>query len=471
MIRISNLVSFLREFGKVIFATVLLDIFEFDSLTTLDGFAKAEKTLSERSGKKRRVFLPALIEFIIFFRNCAVEVLRLRGLPKAPVQAIVFIATTQNQLKAIDPVKQEVGHSSFLIDHAFWYYRVLPLASLVSLFFWPCGWIQYCLKSERRKKGKHYLSRYFSYYGIYFVVRIWSLIYKPKIVILSNDHAGWFRVVNDAVRTQKIPTGYIQHACVASYFPDLAYDFSFLDGQDAAEKYNPQPEHGQVFLTGIAKFKPSKKSSVLDTNDAIGVCFNLLDTVPFISRVLNELLSRFPERKILARLHPAMSTTIPEKIKSQIDASNLEFSDPRIESSFDFTRRIQVMVCGASSIILEAAMTGTPSVAFFSKDASDVYDFVKNGLCAQANSFDELEIAISNQTELTSKKLAEKVEYYSAGFTDRRRPCAAQIIGNLLDQIGTTGKVDYSNWKPHPKFAGNTWEYELGNAATVSIKV
>lgn len=448
-----------KIFAAVV-ATIKLNIFELDSLSTLDGFANAEKILSERGGKRYRRFLPITFQFlgsiVVCFRHCT----KFRGLPRIPRQSVVFFAITQNQYSAVRRVNELTNCPSVIIDDPFWRSRLLPLTSLVSLLFWPCCWLRLrTVSRQRRNKVKHYLLRYNSYYGIYLVVRIWSLIYRHRMFVLSNDHIGLYRAMHDAVRSVKIPTGYIQHACVASYFPDLIFDYSFLDGLDAANKYNPQAGHGTVFLTGMAKFLTVQTTSEIDRSDDVGVCFNPLDPVPVIKEILTNLLSRFPNRKIVARLHLTIPFELAKSIERDLGSELLEFSNASQESAFEFTGRIWVMVCGASSIILEAAMMGTPSVLFFSENVTDDYQFAENGLCEQARNFDELERALKTQFNRSQEELAEKVEFYCAGFTNPNRAPAAQLIANLIDEIATSGDADYTNWLLHRNFAGNTWEY------------
>src|SRR5690606_16705276 len=116
------------------------------------------------------------------------------------------------------------------------------------------------LRSRRRAQGyrrigyDHHLDRYLLTYG-YFRASLEVLgRLGPKLLLLSNDHNMETRTLEHAASRLGIRTAYVQHASVAHGFPPLAFNLAFLDGLDAARKYDqPGYARSQVFLTGIPK--------------------------------------------------------------------------------------------------------------------------------------------------------------------------------------------------------------------------
>ncbi|WP_145388584.1 hypothetical protein [Stieleria neptunia] len=298
------------------------------------------------------------------------------------------------------------------------------------------------LRCDRRlrKTFRESVRIYLRTYGVYIAARYWFKKSKPGCIILSNDHVGTYCALNKAAQDEGVPTVYIQHACVADHFPALKFDYAFLDGRDAFDKYGPSTKT-KVFLTGIAKYDHTFRAKDLtrpkdgEQQSSIGICFNLLDDFEYTRTVLSQLRSDFVSREILVRLHPATPPAIFDAVRRLCEDMNLCMSEAAVEDSFAFLERVGILVCGASSIALEAALMGVPSVVYFSSETEDVYGFVKHGLSRHARSLERIAAEIVDLDRQPRSVLAEKAEYFCAGCSRPDRPPSAALAADLISRI------------------------------------
>ena len=104
--------------------------------------------------------------------------------------------------------------------------------------------------------------------------------YKPKVVLMANDHLELNRAILFACKDKGIKTIYAQHATSGCDFPPLQFDYSMLDGNDALKKYsNIGNIHGNVFLCGGVRFDPIAQTPVSRLSSfTIGIAINLVDS-------------------------------------------------------------------------------------------------------------------------------------------------------------------------------------------------
>ncbi|WP_182865753.1 hypothetical protein [Stieleria mannarensis] len=351
-----------------------------------------------------------------------------------------WIAGTKNQENALRPVYRSYPRQSAWIDAATLDLLAVSAAKF-SLFYTPVLLLRWLQCNQRIKRTfKKSFRIYLRTYGIYIAGRYWLKKSRPGCVILSNDHVGTYCALNQAAQDEGIPTVYIQHACVAAHFPTLKFDYALLDGRDAFDKYGTSTRT-KVFLTGIAKYDHTQRVETClslsgdGQGSAIGVCFNLLDDFQYTTRMLEQLRSDFAGRKILARLHPATPPSHREAVGQLCADLDICISDSRAEDSFGFLARVGVLVCGASSIVLEAALMGVPSVLHYSSEIGDVYGFVKQGLSRHAKSLDAIAREIDDLDHQPRRVLAEKAEYFCAGCGQADRPAAATLAADLIAHL------------------------------------
>ena len=358
---------------------------------------------------------------------------------------VAWIVRTQNQRAALEPIAAAMGRSE-AFEAVVGNSQISRYGLRVSVWFLPILIYRWFRASPRQRRSmRDGIEAYLATYGEYVAARRSFKRERPAVVVLSNDHVGFYNAVRLAAQHAGIPTVYVQHACVADHFPPLRFDWALLDGRDAAEKYLTRPTEAKVFLVGIAKLDDiaSRTSCEGDAGDAagrdrrfrIGVCFNALDDEDFIEQTLRTVREAFPEADVVGRLHPATRPTIVRRVQQLAETLSVNLSDSRGQSAIDFVATLSVMVCGASSIILEAAAAGVPSVAYFSEQATDVYGFVANGLCEHAADADALAPAIKLASRTTPSVLAARVAHYSDGFGQPDRPPSAEITAEIIRAI------------------------------------
>ncbi len=233
----------------------------------------------------------------------------------------------------------------------------------------------------------------------------------PRAISFSNDHTIEARAMLLAAKKLNIPTFYVQHACVRPDFPPLKFSVSFLEGQDALDKYQEAGKvEGAVKLVGVPRITPflNQKKEVTKIK-AIGLCANLLDLTEDIEILLKALVENFPDRKITYRPHPSdrREVRIP---------SNVNISNSREENPFKFLLKQDLVIAGNTSIHYEAALLNVHAIYYkFDKEGKteDMYGFVKNGLVPEATNEKELIHHIKNISP-NQKIASDKVQYYDA---------------------------------------------------------
>jgi len=235
--------------------------------------------------------------------------------------------------------------------------------------------------------------------------------YRPAAISFSNDHTIEARAMLLAANALDIPTFYVQHACVRPDFPPLKFSVSFLEGQDALDKYRQSgPVDGAVALTGVpritAYLNQKNKSTTIKK---IGLCSNLLDEASVIEKIMYELSQAFPDLRLTYRPHPSDQRTI-------ILPAGVDVSNSREENPFAFLVKQDAVIAGNTSIHYEAVLLNVLSIYYkFDPDGAteDMYSFVKNKLVPAANNPDELIKLLNNQRYQRTVNI-EKASYYDA---------------------------------------------------------
>ena len=443
------MLSAIKHMLKVMLDACHIDIFALNPIASYPEFEKGLTVSRQTStGKSLPVWFPRTRQLFHFVATALVRLLRLKRFPSPPSDGIIFVVGTRNQSHALQPIYDKIEENKFWFDENS-ISSIRRLASVFALPYLPCLLYRMFLsKGYRFKSFRMSLTTYWQTFGTYIATRIWLRKSAPASVVFGNDHVGFYRTFNEAARQEGVPTFYVQHACVADYFPPLEYRYALLDGLDAADKYANKPGASEIFLTGIAKFEADETRPRSD-HDTVGLSFNLLDGESFITELLSEMADRFPEKSLICRLHPSTPAALQERVNRHCEQLEIQVSDAKSESVFDYVDRIDIMVCGASSIILEAALKGVQSIALFSEHASDVYGFVKNGLCPMANNVDELISMIEKPRD--HQQLVAATEYYCAGYGEQNRPeaatLAAQIISNPTDESLKKDWISLENQK------------------------
>lgn len=368
----------------------------------------------------------------------------IRARPDLPSRPTVLSPVASlNQLRAVEPVLAHVEGAA-----------VLPLQGAPGQPTFP-GFRAYlgglaglpqALTAARAAQGyarlayERHLDRFVLAHGL--VAEAERLLAKvsPRLVLLSNDHWLLNRAVLRAAQRLGLPTAYVQHAAVTHGFPPLEFDVAFLDGLDALEKYDlPGSAGSRAFLTGMAKGDEARrKARHRDGASVLGLALNPLDREDAVVAFANELRSLAPDLKVVYRPHPR-DTRDWDRLLPGMDRS-----DPAAEDPFQFLDRVDAIVCGPSSIALEAALVGVlPLTLDFDGRGEDHYGFIGSGLVrlvgGAAEALEALRAARGTPDEAVLRR-------YSATVGTHYDGRSAELVAELLTET-LAGGVDLSRWQ------------------------
>lgn len=374
---------------------------------------------------------------------------RMRVAPRS----VCLFAFSINQAASLSPIAKALPDAYLMGEAA----GVLPVPFLaqaysLSFLFLPVVCANYLRSKGYRKEAANYiLDQHLLAYGYYMAARLWFRRALPSVVVLSNDHLMTHRVLATAARHEGVPTVYVQHASVTDEFPPLSFDYALLDGYDALRVYDAAgPSDAKVFLVGMAKF--DRYASSVNTRRAaraVGVCTNVLDPLERVEELCSELTARLQGVSLILRPHPADKRT--DVWKSLSGRYGLELSDSRAEASFDFLRRIDVLVAGNSNIQLEAALLDVYPIYFdYAQDSQlQKYSFVDSGLCeyiADAS-------AVVRRLEVLQgdkPSVRQKARLYCATVGTAYDGRSCELAARLLQEIAAGGTPDLSRWRRVP---------------------
>jgi hypothetical protein len=355
-----------------------------------------------------------------------------------------------NQQRAIEPVISGLVGSRLFSLH-----RKIrgPLFPNAMAYRMSIPFLGHVLKLRRRATGyrrigfDHAFDKYWLTYGYYRASLIVLRRLRPKLILLSNDHVMETRTLAHAAAQLGIATAYIQHASVTKAFPPLAFKLAFLDGRDAAEKYD-QPTQGRprVFLTGIPRADSARKH--VRTRVALrrlGICVNVLDPIDAVSAFVTDLQLAAPHLTIVLRSHPADNRPWGSIFPG------LERSDATSEPPFDFLDNVDAIVTGPSNIALEAALVGVrPVFVDFGGLHRDHYGFVERGLCQRVETAEQTLQAFT--AKLSSESDSVPLRAYCATIGTTYDGRSSELVQELITEY-LSNEIDMSRWRPVSGFA------------------
>lgn len=265
--------------------------------------------------------------------------------------------------------------------------------------------------------------------------------FRPRAVVMANDHDFVARSLLFAARRQGIPTVYVQHASVSTNFPPLAFDLSLLEGQDSLDKYRAcGPVHGAVAFIGMTKFdgyerRRNRRSEV----QRIGICCGPLDPYDKVTELVQQVVQAFPGREVCFRSHPGDR----RDFVFALDEGQLKFSDPQREKALDFLCQQDVIVAGNSSIHLEAVLLNVESI-YYPMDGlphmEDYYGYQQSGLTTRAHDLAHLTRLLR---KLTHKGLDvyQRARYYNHLIGTPYEGKSSELARTYLQEFIETGKI------------------------------
>ena len=359
-------------------------------------------------------------------------------------KGIVFFGVSINNQRSLDPIVThlEDGEYLYLKNHktdihkrrAYW----LSLPYLPDL-------IRTYRKADKATKTviKRYFTRLWATYGYYQLAKEYLEHYQVKTLIVSSDQGEFHRCFLLNAKEMGVKTLYVQHASVAKGFPRLIASYSFLDGQESLEKYLDagQPE-GEVYLSGGVRFDPIfKQYKLKDTEkvSTIGIAINMLDDFEKVKSLCGFLLGQ--GYRLSLRPHPRYGSLDT----AWLSDNAIGYSDPKVESSFDFIENIDLMISNESSIHLDAAMMKCPSVVynFSTQPILDHYSYIKSGLVSMAESEAQLIDIIRDPKALLPS--TETLQYYNASCGTKLAGRLGEAIAEFIHAIVASNPIQHEN--------------------------
>lgn len=296
-------------------------------------------------------------------------------------------------------------------------------------------------KGFRRKAMMYHFYDFLNTPGLYNHAVKYLRIIKPKCIIVANDHTFFPRSYFRAAQKLGITTIYTQHASVSAHFPELEFDYTFLDGWEAFDKYtsNGRKYSSNVFFSGSPRFD---KIKLMEKNDIfdLGIAINILDEQENILNFI-ELLPK-DSVKIAIRPHPALLNKL--FWKEYCHENSIGYSDPLSETPVVFISNCKNFIAGDSAFHLEVALSGKISYFFNFQNEPiiDWYEFIQNGLVS-VKTAEEIIYLLTN--DLSAEVSKEKVKYYVANFGTHYWGNALELFEATLREINS-GK-SFTNWE------------------------
>ncbi|WP_421808356.1 hypothetical protein [Flagellimonas sp.] len=353
----------------------------------------------------------------LILKHVTADLLRFFKKEQIPKNKIWFLVLTKNNYDSLKDVQLLTDHSIMIsffrfrstINKSTHYYN-LRFRILWDLIY-PIAWLSYFVKNP--KKAMKYYDLLLTVNGSYEESK--RLIKKstPKGIVFTNDHLVESRSMLLAAKKLGVPTYYIPHASISSFFPPLQFDYALLDGQDTLDKYRScGVVDSKVELLGMPKFdKYVNNENTNDTVGSIGIAYNMIDEIDDVVALTKKIAESFPEISITLRPHPGDSRKLDAVPK------NVKVSDSKKEVAFSFLNKIDLLIAGESSIHLEAVLYNVYPLyfCFTAHNRYDYYGYIKNGLVENLDSQTALLDKIS-ELQHFKPDIRTRAKYYNAAI-------------------------------------------------------
>lgn len=261
--------------------------------------------------------------------------------------------------------------------------------------------------------------------------------FRPKIVIMSNDHLADTRALEYVCELYSIPCVYIQHASVANYYPELHYSLSILDGKDSLHKYlyGEKKQIGDILILGTTRYDHLSKNRIefskkIEKN-CIGLGINPIDDNRVANELCNKILSRYPDYRIKVRAHPRLSTPFV------FDDERIIYTSALDEPMKVFLDDIDFMIANDSCIHFDALVYGKMTFMYTMSDNgfSDQYNYVNQGLVKYIANFDDLCDVIEHFNNIDPPSI-DIIRYFDASYKKRYTGKLSEIVCEIINNNG-----------------------------------
>lgn len=345
---------------------------------------------------------------------------------------ILFYAPELNNQRAIAPIAENMS----LDKYTFWKSTSdLPKRGIFlrSVLYLPLFIILY-LKSdnEDRKLIGSFSWDFMKACGTYKTLeKVFSRNPQLKMIVMASDQDIECRIMIDLAEKYNYKTLYVQHASVSEYFPALNFTYSFLDGMESYEKYlRCGKVSGNVFLSGGTRFDMFYKFKKVGKKYDVGIAYNDVDDLEVIMRLCMFIKDNYTS-KIIVRPHVSFLINNPDYDFGIFTSHGFSVSNPLIDASYIFLSEIKVMVANESSIHLDAAIMGVPSIQYNmskSEHLSDYYSYIKNGLTKACEDVSDIVRLLSLGYIIPDKT----IRYYNASCNSVVEGSVGKMIAEFI---------------------------------------
>lgn len=320
---------------------------------------------------------------------------------------------------------------------------------------------------DNKKIIRFFFGKFWRMYGCKRMADIMIGKYKPKVLILANDHLEMNRLLMEVANDKGVKTMYVQHASVTDKFPPLQFTYSMLDGEDSFLKYKGVGGmRGNIYLSGGVRFDKVKRHDIHEIN-AIGLAINKQDSEKIVKEACIKLREKYSVKgiKIILRPHPAMDQELWE---NWCKINGIYFSCSARQSSFDFLDTLSFLISNQSSIHLDAAMNHIPSVILNMSDheVSDHYGYKTRGLVPFVKNLEELFTIIDNVDDY--KYDTGVVRFFNSSYNAPFEGKVALMIASLIDSIVEGKDINLFNKSCHFSLMESNKDYHVYNIPTIS---
>ena len=376
-----------------------------------------------------------------------------------PAKVLVF-ASTPNQLSVVSPILERRGTDTTFVTTLKRSTSGSSVPNWHSVGLEPSLMLQVVLLTLIRlpillrnlfKRNPALINRRIKSFCTcyYWLVYHQKLLYevKPNLVVFANDHNPECRSLLELCKQAKVRTVYIPHAAVSPRFHAIDFDYSLMDGKNAVDTYQSCegrrsrlsyfPNNRKYFITG--GLRPLKITSKNQDTDqyTVGVAIKGTDDLSHIKSLLKEIKGG---GDVILRWHPNISKSHSRQVAKIAEEAGVEISDPAREFSADFLRRIRYLVCGNSTLLLEAALLEVVPVFLHSMSGGvlDYYGFVRYGICEECKSDSELlDLIFTNELSEFTPSISGLNYFcgsYGTSFWGQEQTVANEILDHILDE-------------------------------------
>lgn len=361
-----------------------------------------------------------LVCYLLYFLHLIKEVLCLNFKYTKIGKVLFFIPSVNNKksvktilnnLKIDDISKWESSKND--LPHALFYIKSLSGLKVFQELYTKSS-------NDEKRLIRQFYKIFMTTYGVYKTIDcIFRNNPQLKLVVLSNDHILISRCLIELAGEKNIKTLYVQHASITERFPPLHFTYSFLDGMESYEKYKAIGDiRGRVFLSGSPRFDEMYQYKSAEKKYDVGIALNMRDSCDKVLELCNYIQDNYSTR-IIVRPHPRMGKLFNAYLFSK---NGIDISDSTTESSFSFLSKLKFLVANESSIHLDSALIGVPSLLynFSEENVLDWYSYIKKGMIKVCDKLNDVLLVIKDQQGLP----ADIIQYYNASF-------GTQIEGNV----------------------------------------